>query len=138
MTAGSFRLELFSPRELQAALAVVAAVTALAAAALFYARPAPATPAPAPAKPVLRFMLSRSLGWEVLDQQHNHVYRTLDGGRTWAPDGGLPDGVVLTLKFTDPENGEAEVREDSAVGLLHRLVTSDGGAHWDEAGRPLP
>jgi photosystem II stability/assembly factor-like uncharacterized protein len=138
MTAGSFRLELFSPRELRAALAVVAALATLAAAALAYARPAPPRPAPAAPRAVVRFMLSPSQGWEVLDQQHNHVYRTLDGGRTWSPDGGLPDGVVLRLAFTDPENGEADVREDSATGLLHRLVSVDGGAHWEEQGRPLP
>lgn len=70
----------------------------------------------------------------VPDGLHNHLYVTNDGGRLWVPDGGLPDGVVVSLAFDSPLTGVAQVREDGSYGRFHQLVTVDGGGHWLSVG----
>lgn len=127
----SWRVELVSPRERRTALVVLVALAALGAAAILYARPAPRSPAyHQPLTVAARFFISPRQGWMVPDGVHNHLYVTHDGGRTWIPDGGLPDGVVVSLVFDSSQAGLVAVREDGSYGRLHELVTVDGGAHW--------
>lgn len=67
------------------------------------------------------------------------LYRTVDGGRTWAlmqTDLFSPDGEVVSLLFVDGRNGFAERALASTQNLQSVLLrTDDGGRTWKRVAR---
>jgi photosystem II stability/assembly factor-like uncharacterized protein len=65
----------------------------------------------------------------------NGVYKTADGGKTWAAAGNFPLGAAdgnirIALAPSAPRTLFAAVSDPVTDGLLEMLKTNDGGAHW--------
>jgi photosystem II stability/assembly factor-like uncharacterized protein len=84
-----------------------------------------------------RFYLDRAyiaLDCHTLDDNNPYLYRTDDGGQSWASVvGDLDDGPSYVIR-EDPDNPDVLY-----VGVEHGVqVSIDGGAHWTRLGSGLP
>lgn len=94
------------------------------------------------------FLDNGSTGWKV-DMQlkgafaaDNTLYRTEDGGATWAKiadsvSGSLPSGMIAALRFVDEQRGWASTNTPEA-GDLRLYATRDGGKTWSKSQLAIP
>jgi photosystem II stability/assembly factor-like uncharacterized protein len=71
------------------------------------------------------------------------LYRTDDGGASWAATAALPDGLTAPLACTSATDcmaavTEAPVPAHGALRSLPTATTTDGGAHWTRSSLALP
>ena len=130
-------------RRLRATAAIGGAVALLAGVLLATAWPQLAAPARAPATQQLQLLAASFLGgreaWVVAKDSTapngaTDLFRTLDGGRTWAS---LPVPLARSyaslLRFFDSGHGVLLLLRDEAAGRPRLFATETGGSGW----RPL-
>lgn len=69
-----------------------------------------------------------------LDDMHPHIYRTIDGGKTWTEIvNGLPDAPINTVKEDPVRKGLLFAGSENAV-----YVSFDNGDHWQSLRLNMP
>lgn len=88
-------------------------------------------------------MVSAGDGWLVLSLGRGAggmdtcIYRTHDGGRTWAEAAPLPEAAWKPFKAAFPDSEHAVIATELFSGAPV-CTTADGGRTWTEADLPLP
>ena len=135
-----FRLELFPARERRALALGATALLVVVVSAGAWLRPAiarsSAPPAPSPLVVLAAQFDSPRSGWIALRSGLGPlapagIYRTRDGGQTWAP---LPVPVktpsAAGLQFLDARHGFLLMVRDESAGRASLYTTDDGGDSW--------
>lgn len=71
--------------------------------------------------------------WIATTQDHG-AYRSVDGGRTWSPLTGVPEGTLYNASF-DPTGKDRVAIAGWGIGVV---VSEDGGRTWKDRSQGLP
>ena len=77
------------------------------------------------------FWTAGAYGWV-----YGSIFKTTDGGKTFARQGGLSHTDFVAVDFSDPERKTILANQHETTGWLFR--TTDGGKEWYNLGKPKP